>query len=140
MAYKQRAVVPLADRLFARIDAEGDCWLWTGSSTSGGYGSIGRGRRGEGEIYTHRAVYELLVGPIPDGLVLDHLCRVPLCCNPDHLEPVPQAENIARGTRRLPLTRCKRDHEMTAENTYLNNGRRFCRECIRVRKQEGKRR
>lgn len=128
--------VPLAERLFARVDAEGDCWLWTGARTAAGYGVIGRGVRSEGTAYVHRAAYELLVGPVPDGLVLDHLCRVRHCCNPDHVEPVSVGINVERGIRRRLNEHCKRNHRMTPENTYFNNGKRICRECVRVRKQE----
>ena len=88
---------PLADRLFSRIDADGPCWLFQGGLTKDGYGVIGRGRRGEGSVYAHRAAWELLVGPIPDGLEIDHLCRVRSCCNPDHLEPVTRKTNVNRG-------------------------------------------
>jgi hypothetical protein len=98
--YKLRAVVPLSERLFPKVDAEGDCWLWTSSRSAAGYGVIGRGRRGDGVAYVHRAVYEILVGPVPVGLVLDHLCRVRHCCNPDHLEPVSIGVNVERGARR----------------------------------------
>lgn len=136
MAYKQRAVVPLVDRLFAKVDAGGDCWLWTGGKSKAGYGTISRGRLADGHVYAHRAAYEILVGPIPDGLVLDHLCRVRHCCNPDHLEPVSIGTNVDRGSRRLPKNHCARDHEMTPENTYLNSGKRTCRECVRIKKRE----
>lgn len=72
----------------------GDCWEWTGSLTQAGYGHMSV----DGKLdYTHRIVWELLVGPIPEGLVIDHLCRNRACCNPDHLEPVEQAVNVRRG-------------------------------------------
>lgn len=73
-------------------DGPGGCWLWTGSQDGKGYGKTGRGR-------IHRIVYEELVGPIPDGLQLDHLCRVRNCVNPAHLEPVTGRENVRRGRR-----------------------------------------
>jgi len=100
--YSQRAVIPLETRLFAKIDAAGPCWLWTGGTAGGTpgdrYGYIGPGRRGSGPMLrVHRVVWELLVGPIPEGLELDHLCRVRICCNPDHLEPVTHRENLRRG-------------------------------------------
>lgn len=133
--YKQRAVVPLADRLFPRIDAGGDCWLWIGALQREGYGAINLGRPRR-VARVHRVVWELLVGPIPDGLTLDHLCRVRRCCNPDHLEPVTLAENVARGSRRAGLARqakCRRaGHPLTPENLAPNGrgrGRGICREC-----------
>lgn len=73
-----------------RIDAEGDCWEWMGARNGTGYGNIeSRG--------AHRVIYEALVGPIPKGLDLDHLCRNPPCVNPDHLEPVTRSTNLLRG-------------------------------------------
>ena len=88
----------LDDRLWRRIDI-GDpaaCWEWTGGRSSAGYGYITAGGRKQP---VHRVVYELLVGPIPEGLALDHLCRNVRCVNPDHLEPVTWRENVRRGLR-----------------------------------------
>lgn len=75
---------------------EDGCWEWTGAKTAAGYGQFTRRKE-----YAHRHAYEDLVGPIPEGLVIDHLCRNPSCVNPDHLEPVTQRENIRRGTSPL---------------------------------------
>lgn len=76
---------------------KGDCWLWQGA-TNGRYARM-RLRAPEPErwVYVHRWMYEELRGPIPEGLVIDHLCRTLLCVNPWHLEPVTQAENLRRG-------------------------------------------
>ncbi len=127
-----RAATPLAERLFPRVDADGICWLWTGARNRGGYGVISRGRR-DGAVIVHRAVWELLVGPIPEGADLDHLCRVRACCNPDHLEPVTRAVNVARGARRAGVERgtsCRRGHPFTPENTITTSRqRRACRTC-----------
>lgn len=90
---------PLEERVFSRIDADGPCWLWTGALNRKGYGVIQRGDRDMGTALVHRVVWELLVGLVPLGLDLDHLCRVRACCNPDHLEPVTRAVNTARGAR-----------------------------------------
>jgi hypothetical protein len=84
------------DRFFAKVDADGVCWEWTGALDRRGYGVAYRGP-GKGAGRAHRICYEWLVGEIPDGLVLDHLCRVPRCVNPDHLEPVSNRENLVRG-------------------------------------------
>jgi len=81
-------------RFWSHVDAAGDCWVWTGSKDRAGYG---RTWRSTAPFPAHRVAYELLVGPIPAGLVIDHLCRNPACVNPDHLEPVTHRVNILRG-------------------------------------------
>lgn len=128
-----RAAKPIEERLFPKVDATGICWLWTGAKNRGGYGVINRGRR-FGTVVVHRAVWELLVGPIPEGTELDHVCRVRACCNPDHLEPVTRAVNVARGSQRAGAprkTHCKSGHRFTPENTLPNGDHgRACRECV----------
>lgn len=88
-------------RFWAKIDKQGPrmpgmrsrCWVWTGHVIHGGYGHV----RYQGKhLKTHRVAYELLVGPIPEGLTIDHLCFNPACVRPEHLEPVTIAENIRR--------------------------------------------
>lgn len=88
---------PVAERLALYIerDQETGCWNWTRTIGSNGYGQIGVG--GARKKYAHVASYEELVGPIPDGLQLDHLCRNRRCINPAHLEPVTPRENTRRG-------------------------------------------
>jgi len=73
----------------------GPCWIWTagGDYGRGRFAVVGRSGR---LLLAHRFAYELLIGPIPEGLTLDHLCMTPLCVNPEHLEPVTQAENSRR--------------------------------------------
>lgn len=87
----------LPDRLWAFVEKTDSCWLWTGSKTRVGYGQMRVGGAGSRKTGVHRVAYELLVGRIPKGLDLDHLCRNTLCVNPDHLEPVTRKENLARG-------------------------------------------
>jgi hypothetical protein len=106
-------------------DATG-CWLWGGHIDKRGYGRL----RGKG---AHRLTYQEFVGPIPDGLDLDHLCRVTACVNPQHLEPVTPIENIRR--RSAAYKACKHGHEFTPENTYRHSGRRHCRTCQRERQR-----
>lgn len=118
------------------------CWIWTGVTMKSGYGKVwfnGRNRS------THRVVYELLVGPIPEGLQLDHLCRNRSCCNPQHLEPVTCRENVRRGItaevnrqRQLSITYCVNGHLYDETNTrnYTNrkgDTQRICRECHKER-------
>lgn len=84
-----------AELIWAKIRKDdAGCWLWVGTISDGGYGTF----RGLGKQQkAHRATYELLVGPVPAGLDLDHLCRVRRCVNPSHLEPVTRSENLRRG-------------------------------------------
>jgi hypothetical protein len=114
------------------IDANG-CWLWTGYIDADGYGKWRRPGRG-----AHLVVWEDLRGPIPDGLELDHLCRVTRCVNPDHLEPVTRAENIRR--RYALYTHCKNGHPFDEANTYRWRNRRCCRACNRVNAAKSKER
>lgn len=110
-----------------RIDAETNCWLWTGTIRSGGYGRW----PGEKGSLAHRVSYELHRGPIPAGMQIDHLCRIRHCVNPDHLEPVTHAQNARRGAF-ATKTHCSNGHPYDAENTYIDKtGSRKCRACDR---------
>lgn len=117
----------------------GACWLWMGAKAGKGYGvfRISKPRR---MVYAHRFAYELLVGPIPVGLTLDHLCRNEACVNPRHVEPVTSRENTLRGdslsARRARQTRCKNGHLLDEANTYAWRGRRRCRTCRRAYDRE----
>lgn len=111
------------------------CWEWTGSRQRNGYGRVsfqGQSR------FSHRVGYTLLVGPIPEGMQIDHLCRNRACWNPDHLEVVTCRVNLLRGET-LPAacaakTACPRSHLYDAENTWVDNrGARICRTCNKTR-------
>jgi hypothetical protein len=127
-------------RLLKRLepDLATGCLLWSGAQTGNGYGHMWA----DGHYrLTHRLAYELFVGPIADGLVIDHLCRQPLCANPRHLDAVTPATNTRRGelvtalkARGQARTHCPLGHEYTPENTYIRpDAARNCRTCIRER-------
>jgi hypothetical protein len=99
--------LPVTDRFEAKFErgGPGDCWLWTAGKTYNGYGMFGTA---ECITTAHRWSYMLYVGPIPDGLVVDHLCRVRNCVNPDHLEPVTHAENARRRGARMRADKAAR--------------------------------
>lgn len=116
---------------------ESGCWDWVGTIQALGYGHVkvvGQRRR----IYSHRYIYEEMVGPVPAGLTLDHLCHNRRCVNPAHLEPVSQRENILRGggptAANARKTHCKNGHEFTPENTHTRKTGRACRACLRDRR------
>jgi len=123
------------------VNQASGCWEWTGPKTPEGYGFPYVKEQGT-KVYTHRWAYEALVGPIFDGGHVDHLCRNRPCCNPSHLEPVTCRENLLRSpiapaSVNSRKTHCKRNHEFTPENTYVNrNGSRTCRACKAVRAAE----
>lgn len=119
-------------RVFSYIDASGDCWEWTGALAKTGYGAISRGFNDAGDILAHRAVWELLVGPIPAGMHYDHLCRNRGCVNPDHGEIVTPAENKRRGYGPPALCArqvvCFRGHALDG---WRARGHRYCKTCNR---------
>lgn len=119
-------------RFWAKVEKTDTCWLWTGCVLRNGYGQAWDGT---GRDYAHRISYELANGPIPDGLQIDHLCRVRHCVNPAHLEAVTMPTNILRGVSPAALnarkTHCVRDHEFTPENTATTATQRVCRTCKR---------
>jgi hypothetical protein len=116
------------------------CWLWLASINPKGYGQFWDGERW---ALAHRFAYRLLIGPIPGGLPLDHLCRVHGCVNPAHLEPVTDGENNRRGegwAGRARQMNCKRNHPLSGDNLIVRerpglNPQRECRECRRMRKR-----
>ena len=123
-------------RIKNRVEEENGCWVWTGPTNNQGYGYLTfKAKR----WYVHRLAYTASVGPIPEGKVIDHLCRRTNCCNPDHLEVVTQRENALRGIGPAAInarkTHCPQGHPYSPENTYVQGpgpGRfsgRICRTC-----------
>lgn len=130
-----RPGTPIKERIERLIERRPDgCWWWIGARAAWGYGIMSVNRH---VLRAHRAVYEAYVGPIPDGLTLDHLCRTPRCVNPAHLEPVTMRENVLRGAT-IPAanarrTHCSHGHPYNEQNTRYRGNRRECRVCDRDR-------
>lgn len=106
------------------------CWLWLGGLNPHGYGRF----KYRGHVYAHRWSYEHHVGPIPDGLTLDHKCGTPRCVNPAHLEPVTMRENILRGNGRAARNAKKKRWASKGATCGTCGGRCHiretrCREC-----------
>lgn len=152
---------PVIERLLARaplppgcIDPKAPCWQWTGAKTRGGYGKISAGSETDGTkrmALAHRVAYEHFIGPVPEGLELDHVChngtgcpgglacRHRACVNPWHLEAVTGQVNRQRGeggAREAARTHCPQGHAYDETNTYHPPGkpRRICRACNRAAK------
>lgn len=123
--------VPEIERFMRLVMPEPNsgCWIWLGRIVHGGYGRYARAER------AHLASLRLHGIIVPDGLVVDHKCRVRLCVNPDHLEPVTHLENMLRGNtiirRAIEATHCIRGHPFSGDNLYLHKGVRRCRTCTR---------
>lgn len=131
-------------RFWAKVDKTEICWLWTGAKMPNGYGSFSVNGR---TIYAHRFAYELLIGPIPEGLPLDHVkangCTSKLCVKAiaderglAHLEPVTHRENLLRGpttqaATNITKTHCPQGHPYDEANTEHQRGQRLCRTCRR---------
>lgn len=140
--------IPARDRLLAKLVPQPNgCWHWVGVIDKAGHGRVGyKGRRSEP---IQRAVYDCLVGPIPDGMHVDHVCHSsdpdcpggPTCLhrrcgNPAHLEPVTPLENALRAHRGIrAATHCINGHEYTEENSYYRpyDGKRLCVACYEAR-------
>lgn len=148
-------VKPLADRFWAKVDKNGPlpknrpelgrCWMWTASCNWGGYGQfvVSNVKKPMVVRGAHIVAYNLLVGEVPDGKELDHLCRTRRCVNPGHLEPVTRPVNVARGDG-AKKSHCHRGHPLADPNLYYAQGGkiRMCRTCrkayVRARAKKAK--
>ena len=119
-------------RFCAKFTVGDGCWQWHGMTTKKGYGRFTVNRmKKEG---AHRFSYEMLVGPIPEGLVIDHLCRNRGCVNPAHLEVVTASENVRRQvSRNSKKTHCIYGHPLAGDNLRVRPGRRICLTCTKRR-------
>lgn len=123
------------DRFWSKVNVTETCWLWTATKTHTGYGRFWYDSR---QVPAHRWAYEQFHGiTVPKELDIDHLCRVPSCVRPDHLEAVTHRENMLRGENATAVharqTACIHGHPFDEENTILTKrGRRRCRACKKV--------
>lgn len=131
------------ERFWEKVDRSGGpdaCWLWTASQQGGGYGQFWTGSQLQ---VAHKYSYELVHGPVPDGMEVDHVwargCTNRHCVNPAHLEAVPQQINNLRSNslsaQNARKTHCKHGHEFTPENTYVRPGVRGGRDCMTCRRE-----
>lgn len=128
---------------FVKIASHSDCWLWQGKTQNSGYGqfSIGSRKTVRKLVYAHRFSYEQMVGCIPPGMQIDHLCKERLCVNPDHLEVVTPRVNTHRGNtitaKNAVKTACPSGHPYNDANTIVSAGKRYCRTC-RIKQAEAR--
>lgn len=132
----KRPTTPAEERFWPKVDKRGsdECWPYLAAKGEHGYG-VFHPTKGQSQL-AHRYSYELLIGPIPSGLHIDHLCRVRACVNPAHMEAVTPMENSSRGLTYRLLNgmdnKCRHGHRYTPENTYVEPNVR-CRQCARER-------
>ena len=131
----------LPQRIQAKVAVDSSCWQWKACILDTGYGQV----RADGKSrLAHRVIYEALIGPIPSGLTIDHLCRNRSCVNPEHMEIVTQRTNTLRGVgasaRNAIKSHCIHGHPFEAENLRIRpDGSRECRECANERNRRYRR-
>lgn len=121
-------------RIMRHVDVSGDCWVWSAQRLKTGYGITSIKMR---PCLAHRVLYTWHVGPIPDGLEIDHLCRSRSCVNLAHLEAVSHRVNMLRGdtvvARKAANTHCPHGHPYSGDNLRSTKGGRRCKECAHQR-------
>ena len=126
---------PWRERFWPKVHKTESCWLWTGCTVEG----YGRFNLNGEAVPAHLMAYRELVGPIPAGLQIDHLCRNRGCVNPEHMEPVTSRVNVLRGEAfsaiKFRQTHCIHGHAFSPANTRINGTRRRCRACSNARRK-----
>lgn len=128
-------------RFEAKVQRTEHCWLWKGAHDKAGYGLFYSGARlltgGQRNVYAHRWSWEQVNGPVPEGLVLDHICENPPCVRVEHLRLATQQENICRGVGASAVNArkksCPQGHPYSPDNTFIRSGARVCKKCSRAR-------
>jgi hypothetical protein len=135
------------ERFWSKVDKTETCWLWTGWLKHNGYGMFDLGVIDGKKIklQAHRVSYEVFVGPLIDGMTIDHIkevCSSRTCVRPDHLRQITRGANVLAGdtiaARNKAKTHCDRGHEFTPENIYVPPKKprsRYCRACMKVRSE-----
>jgi len=128
-------------RVLSKVAYADDCWMWQGAKNASGYAIATVNRQA---VYVHRLTFWIVKGPVPNGWVVDHLCRTPSCVNPLHLEAVLTAENTRRGTGNSRKTHCPAGHPYDASNTSVHVDtrgyqRRNCKACRDARNKAWRR-
>lgn len=129
------------ENFWKKVNKTDSCWIWLGHKNNFGYGRIHYTENGEYlRTLAHRFSYKYLIGEVPVGLVLDHLCNNRLCVNPYHLKITTHRENILRGIGNPAInskkTHCKNGHEFNKENTRITKNGRQCVICRRKYSRE----
>ena len=129
--YTSWYVEKLVSNFLSKIELFGECWIWSGYVSKGGYGQFSVGRK---TVLAHRFSHFAFIGDVADDLQVDHVCRNPSCVNPDHLQAITRIQNRRRGKDIIGgevRTHCRHGHMLSAENVYEWRGKKACKVCRR---------